>query len=212
MKKSNRWIIILSLILSLFFNSSLTARLNFESLDQSKINLETIEITKKQFFLFVEQMVNALPPGLGTYGNVPFHPCDMKINNRKLFDYFNQKGIKLNYLSNPSCDQTIISKILEQNYRYQKEKLSKYNHRRCILSIERILPPMFEYYTILHEEKPKPNCRHCEEMEQSRLKTIIASQKKIENACESQYDVIKDFLNDLNNILDQTYSNKTTLK
>jgi len=213
MKKSNKWTIFIFLSFALFLNPPhLTARLNFDSLDQAKINLETVKISKNQFFVFVKNMVEALPPGLGTYGRVPFHPCDIKINNQKLFNQFNEKGIKLNYLSNPSCDQAIISKLLEQNYDFQKKNLSKYNHRRCILSIENILSPIFEYYTIIYEEKSKKECPQCNEMEQSRLTKIITYQKKIEDSCESEYNSTKEFLNALNNILDQTYSNKAKMK
>jgi len=149
---------------------------------------------------------------LGAYGQVPIRICDMPYKGKKLIDYQTEKGIGNKFLSNPSCEQTVLRVFLKQNYGFNPDDLSDYQSRKCILTLEKIFSPMLEYYTIRYEEKTKPNCRGCEFEEKRRLQKIISIQQKINDACLTEAKPILNFLNDLDEQIENTFQKKQSAR
>mgnify|MGYP007123709386 CR=1 FL=1 len=133
----------------------------------------------------------------------------MPYKGKKLIDYKTLKGIDNRFLSNPSCSQTVLGKILIKSYGFSHDNVSSYQGRKCLLNIEKIFSPMLEYYTIRFEEKTKPDCLSCEDNEQRRLQKIIAAQKKISEACKGEKTSILQFLGDLDEKIENAYRKKS---
>ena len=163
---------------------------------------------KEQFFTFITETIAGKPFGLGAYGRVSVKICDMLYKGRKLIDYKTEKGIDHRFLSNPSCSQTVLRKILEKSYGFNAGSPSVYQDRKCILNVEKIFSPMLEYYTIKYEEKTKPDCRRCEDNEKWRLQKIIAAQKAISEACHDESKSILEFLSDLDAQIENAFRKK----
>jgi len=184
------------------------AQINFNALQETKIDLEALEIDKPRFFAFVARVINEKPFGLGTYGQVPFRACDLEFNERKLIDYQTLKGISHQYLSNPSCDQTVIRQFLKQNYNYRPQTLSQYQDRKCILTLEKIFGPMLEYYTIRYEEKTRPDCYLCDQKEKLRLDKIATLHRQIQKECQPDSEKVMQFLRELDETIVKTFKAK----
>lgn len=186
------------------------ARIKFESTRSIQIDLEKLEISKQTFFSFVSRVIHQYPFGLQAYGQVPFKVCDIKIKGRRLIDYQTTTGRKVRFISNPSCDQLVISRLLEANYQYSPANLGSYENRKCIRSIETVFSPILEYYTILYEEKKRDVCIRCDEKERERLEKIALIQQKIVDSCKGEQDKIINFLNDLDESIEKAYQTKKT--
>ena len=176
-----------------------------------KLDLEKLNLPKKAFFSFVTASVHQNPFGLQAYGQIPFRVCDYELNGRKLFDYKSSQGRENRYMSNPSCDQLVIRRLLEISYRYQKGNLSTYKNRMCVRSIEKIFSPLLEYYTIRFEEKSRTNCSRCEDKEQERLDKIVIIQEKITEHCGQEQESVMEFLNELDGVIEAAFKSKKKL-
>lgn len=196
-------------IFIMVFGQVTEAKINFKAGTQNRIDFEKLAIDKEDFFSFFNQTIKTKPAGLQKYGRVPLKPCDLKIKNRRLIDYKTPKGKEYKYLTNPSCAQILIRKILEKSYNYQINNLSAYQSRKCIMNIENIFSPLLEYYTIRYEEKPNANCQHCDNKEQRRLQKIISAQQKIMKACNSEQEKVLQFIQDLDEVVEKAFQAKT---
>ncbi len=204
--------ILVSLICSvLLIAQSSQARIRFDKPPAVELDLEKLNLQKNAFFSFVTTSVHENPFGLQAYGQIPFRVCDFKLKGRKLFNYKSPKGRENRYMSNPSCDQIIIRRLLETNYRYQKNNLPTYKNRMCIRSIERIFSPILEYYTIRFEEKSRTNCSRCEDKEQERLDKIVTIQEKITENCGQEQESVMEFLNELDGVIETAFESKKIL-
>ncbi len=206
MKKTE---LVLLIIFSVFFLACPTqAKINFKATAGDKIDLETIDTNSDQFFEFIKFTILNRPAGLGNYGRVSIYPCHMKMGNQRLIDYKTPEGKEIKFLSNPSCHQIVIRKVLENSYNYSKTSLSSYQNRQCILSVEKIISPMLEYYTIKYEEQKKTNCAACDYKEKERLNKILSTQKKVVQHCKSQSDSVMGFITDLDTQIEAAYKIK----
>ncbi len=209
MKANNKiYIILFLLILFPLISGIAVAKINFSAAAKNKIDLEKLSINKEQFLSFVSGAINERSPGLGYYQTVSISPCQFKLNDQKLVDYKTLKGIEAKYLSNPSCNQIVIRKILENSYDYKKENLTSYQNRRCIITFEKMLSPLFEYYTIRYEEKELLGCNTCNTKERNRLKKIEDIQKKLAQECHSEQQKVMRFFSDLDEMVEKTYQQK----
>jgi hypothetical protein len=197
----------LTLVL-LLTTPDLQARIRFNSTQSIQIDLEKLELDKAVFFTYVAQIVREKPFGLQAYGQVPFRVCDLKLKDRKLFDYETIKGRNNRFISNPSCDQIVIRRLLETNYRYQLKNLSPYDNRKCVRSVESIFRPLLEYYTIHYEEKTKPTCILCDEKERVRMEKIAGIQDSIIKNCRPEQEKVIGFLNDLDETIEKAFQSK----
>lgn len=188
------------------------AKINFNEATQDRIDLEKLIVKKDQLFNFFALSINQKRFGLGAYGRVSVRICDMPYKGRKLIDYKTEKGIGHQFLSNPSCDQTVLRTFLQANYGFNASNLSPYQSRKCILTLEKIFSPMLEYYTIRYEEKTKPDCPQCEDNEKRRLQSIINIQQKIGETCQEETKPILNFLNDLDEQIENTFQKKQSAK
>jgi hypothetical protein len=198
----------ISLIILLLFTITAVAKINFLATSQDKIDLEELDIDKSTFLGFVKSTVINRPPGLGNYGRVSFYPCDIEVGGLKLIEYKSMDGKEIRFYSNPSCHQTVLQKVLENSYGYKKANLSSYQSRQCVLSVEKIISPMLEYYTIKYEERQNPQCSSCEFKEKERLSQILATQKKILQHCKGESDNVMGFINDLDSIIEEGFKAK----
>lgn len=192
----------------LLVTDALEARIRFETTRSIQIDLEKLDVSKENFFRYLTEVVHTNPFGLQAYGQVPFKVCNMKLNDRRLIDYQTPGGRKIRFISNPSCDQMIIQRLLHLNYDYNAEVLGSYGNRKCIRSIEAIFSPILEYYTIHHEEKSRPNCERCDEKERDRLNKISDIQAKIADSCQSEQEKVINFLNDLDETVENAFQTK----
>ncbi|MBU2514985.1 hypothetical protein KJ966_26995 [bacterium] len=201
--------LVLLIFICVFFAAfPVQAKINFQTVEQDKIDLETLKTDRDQFFEFVKSTILNRPSGLGNYGTVSFHACDMEIGNQKLIDYKTMEGKRIKFLSNPSCNQTVIRRVLENSYKYSKTELTSYQNRQCILSVEKIISPMLEYYTIKYEEQKKPDCSACDYKEKERLDLILSTQRKIIQHCKVQADNVMKFISELDTQIETAYKNK----
>jgi hypothetical protein len=194
----------------LLFTTTVEARIDFKALQETRIDLETLKFEKAQFFGHVTQTIKEKAFGLGTYGRVPFHPCDMEYDGLRLNEYQNLRGVSLRFISNPSCNQTVIQLLLEQHYQYRPQALSSYQNRQCMLSLEKIFSPMLEYYTIRYEERTLENCDHCGRQEMDRLNKIAAQQRQITQHCRQEADKVMSLLQELDEVINQAFRQKET--
>ena len=203
----------LSILITLFFSVLLItqgsqAKIRFKTTRTIELDLEKLNLGKDAFFSYVTKSVHGNPFGLQAYGQVPFHVCDFKLNGRKLFDYKSHQGRENRYMSNPSCDQIVVRRLLENSFNYKMDNLSSYKNRMCMRSIERIFSPLLEYYTILYEEKSQTICIRCDEKEQERMDKIVSIQEKItENYLQEQEKVMQ-FLNELDGVIEAAFKSK----
>lgn len=184
------------------------ARIRFETTRSIQIDLENLKINNQTFLAFVTQVVHQNPFGLQAYGQVPFNVCEMKLEGRRIIDYQTTKGREVRFMSNPSCDQIVLRRLLETSYEYSRDSLSPYENRQCIRSIESIFSPLLEYYTIHFEDKSRPDCVRCDEKERSRLGKIAAIQEKIASGCKSEQDKVIRFLTDLDASIEKAFQTK----
>jgi hypothetical protein len=206
--KSIKSICIFCLVIVLLSLTSF-GKIDFQAVNQDKIDLETFDIDKQQFFEFVKESILTRQPGLGKYGRVSFYPCDMKLGELKINEHKTPAGKEVRFLSNPSCDQIVIRKVLENSYRYDKNAVTAYKNRQCLLSLEKIISPMLEYYTIKYEESRKNDCSTCEFKEKERLDLIIATQKKIVENCQTENSKVMSFVTELDAQIESGYKAKT---
>lgn len=185
------------------------AQINFQAINQNRIDLEKLKIDKQQLFGFVQETILTRQPGLGAYGRVPFYPCDMKLGEQKIIDYRTPEGKEIKFLSNPSCGQIVIRTVLETSYRYDKNAITSYKNRQCLLSLETIISPMLEYYTIKYEERQLGDCPSCNFKEKERLDSILAIQKKITDNCQNESPKVMNFITDLDTQIVSSYKIKT---
>ncbi|MFH2131067.1 MAG: hypothetical protein ABIK68_11905 [bacterium] len=207
----NLWKLSLLIILfsSVLLNAQSTeARILFKAEKPVEINLEKLNLTKEMFFAFVTTSVHTNPFGLQAYGQVPFRVCDFKLDNRDLFDYKTVDGRLNRFLSNPSCDQIVLLRLLENSYQYRKDNLSPYENRSCILSMEKIFSPLLEYYTIHYEEKSKAECIQCDRKEQTRMDRIAVIQDKIVQDCGKEQGKVVQFLKELDEVIENAFKTK----
>lgn len=196
-------------LLFIVFTAPTQALIDFQGAEKDKIDLETLETDRDQFFDFLKSSIISRPAGLGKYGRVPFYPCNMVVNNRKLIDYKTLEGKEIKFLSNPSCDQIVIRKVLENSYSYAKEKMSGYQGRQCILNVEKLISPILEFYTIKYEERKKSYCNACDFKEQKRMDLILRIQKAAVQDCGSQKDSVMQFISDLDAEVEKIYKSKS---
>ena len=199
----------IAFIILLLVSSLTIAKINFQAGGKDKIDLDKLVIDKEAFFDHVKNTILSHPPGLGNYGRVAFHPCDMEIEGLKLIDYKTMEDREIRYLSNPSCYQIVLRKVLEHDYRYNEKAISRYQNRQCMLSVEQIISPMLEYYTIKYEERKISDCPSCDFKEKERLDLILSTQKKISEHCTSDSTKVMNFITDLDAIIEKSYQTKT---
>ena len=184
------------------------AKINFTEIKKQKINLNDLKINKEVLFRFLENSIKGRKKGLGTYGRVSLVLCNLPIAGRPLSDYKTEKGREIRFLSNPSCGQLILAKVLEDGYLYEQKALSGYDNRRCLLVVEKIFSPLLEYYTILYEERGT-ECEYCAQQERERLVKISSVQAEITDKCSQESGKVLKFLDDLDQVIEKAYQSKS---
>ncbi len=200
-------------VLFIFFtlaSVSSLAKINFSNPARETLDIETLDIGKSDFFDFVKSTILDKKPGLGKYDRVAFSPCDIEIDNQKIIDYRDQKGKEIKFFSNPSCNQIVIRRVLENSYQYNKSTITGYQNRQCLLNVERIISPLLEYYTIMYEERKKENCDICDFKEKERIDIILATQKEVLEHCKSQSDNVIQFISELDSHIESTFKVKVS--
>ncbi len=198
------------LILLLGSQSSLS-KVNFTLIKKEVINLNKLEIHKEEVFSFLNATIKMKRTGLGAYGRVSFNLCQIPIDGQVLEEYKSPSGRELKFLSNPSCAQTVLQKILENDYSYESGTFSIYDNRRCLLTVEKIFSPLMEYYTILFEEKIK-KCPGCTQQENNRLAKISSIQVELGEKCLGENGKVLHFLEDLDQTIESAYKEKSGIK
>ena len=210
MKQKNILRFGITLFLILIWTCPVGAVINFQASTLDKIELELLEISNKEFLKFVHETIMDKPAGLGKYGRVSFYPCDLEVKGLKLIDYKTSKGKEVRFLSNPSCHQTLLSRVLQISYDYQKSSRSSYENRKCILAVEKIISPLLEYYTLKIELSPDTGCDSCEVKEKDRLNQVLATQKQIVKACQPESQKVMRFISDLDSQIEKSYTIKAS--
>ncbi len=198
----------ISLLLIIFFSFTAIAKINFQATSQDRIDLEALTIDKQTFLEFVKTTIINRAPGLGNYGRVAFYPCDMKFGDLKLIEYKSEDGKEIRFFSNPSCHQIVLRKVLEESYRFNAQQLTNYQNRQCILSVEKIISPLLEYYTIKYEESKIAECPSCGFKEKERLSLIMNTQEKILQRCQNESDKVMELITDLDAIIEASFKAK----
>lgn len=211
-KKRISGIKILFLLFLFCFSSPVIAKINFKAVTDDRIDIETIELTKNDFFTFLDEFIKSRPKGLGNYGTVAFQACEYKINNMRLIDHKTMEGKEIKFLTNPTCDQVFIKKVLEKGYQYQSGNLTYYENRKCLLNIESIFSPILEYYTLKYEERTAGNCSSCDFKEDERLKKILRIQDLIQKSCKSETAKVVEFLADFDANVEKSMKEKSNEK
>lgn len=199
------------LVLMILFSLTLPiadARIRFDQTVSIEIDLKNLDIRKQTFLDYVTRVVHEKPFGLQAYGQVPFKVCEMKHKGRQLLDYQTTEGRKVRFMSNPSCDQLVLQRLLKLDYNYQPDDHGFYQNRKCIRSIEEIFSPLLEYYTIRYEEKTRPDCERCDAKERHRLSKISGIQEKIVKNCKAEQDNVIRFLTDLDATIENAFQSK----
>ena len=196
----------LLLFLSILIPSSVSAKIQFDALTHTKIDIEQLEITKDSFFSFIHKVVQEKKKGLGTYGKLGIDFCKITIKERPLDEYQTLKGRDVRYLSNPSCSQMVLTKVLTKNYGYNPADRSSYDNRKCIRFTEDITSPLFEYYTLHLELRSTGDCPFCEAKERERLKKIVKIRNKIKESCHSKS--VLNFISDLDSAFETAFKDR----
>ena len=201
-------LLVLSFLL-LSFSSVTSAAIDFDAITSDQIDLAALKISKKSFFEFAADQVQEKKPGLGTYGIVEFETCAYPVNGRPLHQLQTLAGKPIRLLSTPSCTETVIQKVLEQNYNFDPTKPNNYKARRCIYTLIKAFRPMMEYYSMVYEERKAGDCRFCDDQEKRRLEKIAKTGQKTKQFCGSNQPKVQQFLQEFSNQLDQAYKAKT---
>lgn len=172
-----------------------TAQTEFEDLFSTTLDIQVLEIKKKPFFAFIHKTVQEKEKGLGTYGKLNIDFCKFTFKGRPLNAYQTSKGRDVRFLSNPSCHQMVLQKVLTLNYKYDPDNRSSYDNRKCIRYIEDLTAPLYEFYTLKFELTPQGNCTFCESKERARVQKIIKIRRKIKETCDSKS--VFSFISDL---------------
>ena len=187
---------------------SMEARIKFDKIKQDKVDLKKLEFTKDQFFTFLTGEISKRPKGLGTYGEVSVPLCNIKVRGTTLGTLKTLKGRQIKYISNPSCDQTVLQKVLLKSYDYSPDGLSRYGNRRCIMNAVNLIRPILEYYTLLYEVRNSENCPECDERERGKLSKVSDLQGKLEENCGQEFQKIVRFMEDLDISVESAYRKK----
>lgn len=199
---------LLSISILLFLPWAASAQLDFDQLGDDKVDLEALQVTKQAFMEFVDQEVAQKEPGLGTYGIVKLEVCHFPVNGRRLSDLKTLQGKSVPLISNPSCEQLVVQKLLDAAYGYAQTDLSPYARRRCLYETTQAFGHMMEYYTIKHVNPVIDECRFCEGQLKRRLTKIQQAHAKAQSYCGPAMPKIKEFLQDLSDRLDLAYQAK----
>ena len=90
-----------------------------KTLTTNQIDLRTLKINKEQFFQLVENEIKASPLGVDSYGQANIQMCNLTTPQGHLHDLRNEEGREIKNLSNPSCDQIVLSKVLKESFQYK---------------------------------------------------------------------------------------------
>lgn len=187
--------------------NSLHAKIDDSWLTKNTVNLETLNISKKQLFTHIKDSILQSPKGLGNFGRISIKLCALKINGEPLIDLNTKEGKKIRFLSNPSCSLLLLEKLLKNEYRFNPYSFSEYEKRRCILTIEQIISPLLEFYSIQFEERLK-ECSFCDSAAHNRLEKILKLRKKVIKTCKNASGKTTQLIDDLNQLIEQTYQEK----
>ncbi|MDH5560943.1 MAG: hypothetical protein OEY59_08850 [Deltaproteobacteria bacterium] len=198
--------------LFIFIAWPLSAKIDFETISNEKIDLDKLKIDKQQFFAFVKKNIVKKKPGLGNFGRVSFIPCQFEFNHTQLAELKTIEGKQIKFLSNPSCDQIVLRKVLSESYAYNRSSINSYKEKKCIFTLEKAFSPILEYYTILYEERFIKDCPYCESAEKSRLKKIGEIQSQIRDYCGSEQSKILKFLGELDGLAESVFKEKNQKK
>jgi len=203
-----KWISICLVCLPLVVAADVRALVRFEASRSMQIDLEKLEISREDFFGFVTTLVHQKPFGLQAYGQVPFSACEITVNGRPLVDYELPNGRKIRFISNPSCAQVVLKRVLDLNYGYRADNLDAYGNRKCIRAVESVFRPLLEYYTIHYEEKSRPDCERCDEKESRRLERINQVRERIVDSCGPEQQRVIRFLSELDQAIEKAFQSK----
>ena len=199
---------LLFLIFFLFSGSNAFAKIDSNWSKKNQIDLEALKITKQQLFSHIEESILQEPSGLGNFGRISIKLCSLEIKGQRLSDLSTRAGRKIQYLSNPSCSLILIEKLLHDEYKLRTQAFSKYEKRKCFLTVEKIISPLLEFYSIQFEEK-QTDCSICESLERSRLAKILDLREKIGKNCNQGKGKVIKLIDDLDQLIEKTYREKT---
>ena len=215
-KPQSRWYLmtfkrmmqLLILLSSLLFlaTSLVTAKVNIKELTANTIDLDALVIDKASFYEFLREVVHHRTEGLGMYGQFEVNLCEIPLNDRPMMSYRNVEDREIRFISNPSCPQLVLIKVLREGYGYDPSTMSSYENRKCIRSVEKIISPLLEYYTITWELENKKDCIGCDAKKRLKLQKIVSQQKRIKSDCT--IDQIGQFLDDLEAAIEEAYRTK----
>lgn len=188
------------------------AQLGFQELVKDQVHVEKLSITKESFFAFLQQDLNAKPLGLGPGSQVNFDLCHYPAQGKPLASQRNELGKEIKFLSNPSCQQIVLKKILISSYGYKPNSLSSYRDRQCTLGLIKMFKPILAYYVIQIEEPAKAACPYCDSMAQYQAQQIFKEQGKVNTLCGVEAGKTARFIGDLSNEVERILKEKVSKK
>ncbi len=188
------------------------AQLGFQELVKDQVNLATLSVTKESFFAFLQQDIATKPLGLGPGSQVTFDLCHYPVQGRPLAALRTELGKEIKFLSNPSCQQIVLKKILASSYDYKPHNLSAYRDRQCTLGLIKMFKPILAYYSIQIEEPAKAPCPYCDSMAQYQAQQIFKEQGKINTLCGVEAGKTAKFVGDLSTEVERIMREKVKKK
>lgn len=203
---------VLFIVFIFSLSSYALGQIKLDRLLNDRVDLSKLEVTKDSFFAFIARDIAAKPIGYRSYSQVAFDACDYPYKEKALKLYRDPKGKELKYLSNPTCEQTILHKVLRASYRYEMKKLSSYRHRQCLLNLSKIIDPILVLYALQIEEPTKGPCSYCNSMMKHRAKSVFKAQEQINKFCGKEAGKTAKFIMDLSEVVEGAMRTKSQSK
>ena len=184
------------------------AQIGYKALTSDRLDLKALKITKEEFFDFTAKTIKTNPLGLGPSTILHFKLCEFQIKGRALSEYKTLKGKEIAFLSNPSCKQVVLRKILVESYGFRQDRLSSYRNRQCLLDVTEIVGPIVNFFATQIEEPAKKDCPHCNSMAQSKAKTLFKAQGQINKTCGVEAGKTGKFVAEFSEIVEQAMREK----
>lgn len=179
----------------------------FKKATQDQIDLESLTFTKEQIFEHVDREIQNKPLGVGKFGEVILHLCDLTIEGRRLSDLKNMENRAIRLLSNPSCDQIILRKMLQTSYDYKEENLVRYRDRQCVMGLSKVIKPLLAYYALLIEE-PVKGCNYCQTRQKVKANAIMKEQTNTSKFCGVEAGKVVRFVRELSEEIEKSMRKK----
>ena len=120
----------LALLLLLLLAPALWAQIDLKQIGQDRVDTQNLKVEKPAFYRFVAGVVKTSKPGLGNYGQVNLPLCQFEVGGVPLENLKNEAGKHIKFLSNPSCSQLVLEKLLVGGYGYDEKTIKSYQSKR----------------------------------------------------------------------------------